>query len=107
MRWCAETWTRFARGPLVRRRPRRRWWRELPERRERANRGAPVPAATSSTSDFDLAHVRDDVGVEVDHLSPGCDQRDDDDERNEGQDERVLNHALSRLPARGAYHSGC
>ena len=77
----------------MRRRPRRRWWREQRERRERVSE-------SGLATHLYLAHLRDDVGVEVDHLAAGRDERDHDHEDDEGQDERVLDETLAAL-ARG------
>src|SRR5437879_7271746 len=77
-----------------------------PRRGEGPRRGR-CPLREESAPYVVVTHCRADVGEQIYELAACRDQRDDDDERTEGQDERVLNHALSRLPARGAYHSGC
>src|SRR5438132_5917272 len=87
--------------PLSRRHP------ASPTRGEGPRRRTSVPPAKGSAPYVVVTHGRADVGEQIYELAACGDQRDDDDERNEGEDERVLNHSLSRLPARGTYHSGC
>jgi hypothetical protein len=44
-----------------------------------------------------VAHGGRDVRERVDQLSASRDQRDDHDQRDQGKDERVLNHSLAFL----------
>src|SRR6266446_5331779 len=50
-----------------------------------------------SAADVVLAHRRHDVGVQVDDLTPGSDERHDHDQGHQGEDKRVFDHALARL----------
>src|SRR4029077_18594223 len=51
----------------------------------------------ASAADVVLAHRGHYVGVQVDDLTPGGDERHDHDQGHQGEDERVFDHALSRL----------
>src|SRR5690242_11399011 len=64
-----------------------------------------VGGSLLSAADVVAAHGRRHVGIQVDDL-PACrDQRDQHDQCNQGEDERVLNHALPGLNAEETHQS--
>src|SRR6266851_4140975 len=64
------------------------------------------PRLRSSAACVVDAHRLDDVGVQVHDLASRRDEGDDDDERDQGQDERELDHPLSFLASFELHQSG-